>query len=116
MIQMLEQAINTINKLLESKQDIKVRIALIKNRNKIVEATKLLQDTCNSVLLTYGTVEEDGKVKFETKEKELECMGELNKIKLPDLNENITIFNTEELLGLDTLENAELESIIFMIN
>lgn len=115
MIQFLNKSIETISKLLEGKQDVKIRINLIKNRNKIGETSKLLQDTINSILLSYGAVGEDNKVIFDSKEKELECMGELNKIKLPDLNDNITIFNYDEINSLDTLNNTELESIIFMI-
>lgn len=116
MLDILNESIKTIDLLLKNKQDIKVRIQLIKNKKRIIELVELIIDTHNSILQAYATFDDNGKAIFSSEQDKMKSLTEIaNMTKNIKFDENITIFSYDEIVGLDELNNEQLESIIFML-
>ena len=89
--------------LLSEKQDIKIRIKLLKNKKAVIDSIGQIMDLHNSIVMSYGKLSKDGKIDFNDSESENKCKAELNKIP-EQIKTEITIFNFSELNGLDGLK------------
>lgn len=119
LLTMLNESQKVIDILLLEKQDIKTRIRLIKNKKTISEAIGLIMDTHNSLLQTYGKINDTGEAIFDNDIDKSKCIEEISNmyrnIKKEQMG-NITIFNIYELAGLEKLDNDQLSYIEFMLD
>lgn len=120
----LKNAIEVIDILTNNKMPIGIRFKLLQNKRTLKESMDLLEETRVKTFMEYAIIEngqikvdDNGKVCFETPEKELECAKTLVGLNKIEFNKDINIININDIeSALEALDNNQLESIMFMLD
>lgn len=115
MIKYLEESLPVIDKILKTRQELKIRIKLIKNKKILIDTIQNLKDTYNSILACYGEIQKDRTVKFKNNKDQVEAFKQISELNNLFKNIDITLFNYTEIKEIDKLTDQDLEKIIFMI-
>lgn len=122
-INIMRNASDIIDIITKEKMPVMIRFKLLQNKRVLKDALELLEETKVKTFMEYAIIEngqikvaDDGKVLFETPEKELECAKTLMGLNKIEFDKDINIIKVSDIeSALEILSPDQLESIMFML-